>query len=38
LIVVFTVSIVGSLRGSIGTDVIELVPDEPEPMPPPQER
>jgi hypothetical protein len=36
--VVLTVSIVASLRGPIGTDVIDLVPDESEPMPPPQER
>jgi len=35
---VLTVSIVASLRGPVGDDVIELVPDEPEPMPPPQER
>jgi tellurite resistance protein TerC len=35
---VLTVSIVASLRGPIGTDVIDLVPDESEPMPPPQER
>lgn len=35
---VLTVSIAASLRGPVGDDVIELVPDEPEQMPPPQER